>query len=244
MQSMFLFFIAVAWQLREGGEEQCFYSIPQHSIWVPNYLAISIPTTTLYFFNRYDMKNYTGNTVWHDPSESSCPSVSSFTMWFQNRISSPLWTLSATHAFPLLVHLSGRFTNEWTFHIPKLDATSVTLFLGWHQFSSPCSISMKDFLLCLAVKFMVVCCYWSVPTPWHEITASESWVDVSEKSFKSSLLMNSKTICLFKTDSYFRFTWRTFWFEAKETLTQFFLFLRPYLKKKFQFSVRFTVVFL
>lgn len=163
---------------------------------------------------------------------------------FKTSFSSPLWTLSAIHAFPLLVHLSGRFTNEWTFHIPKLDATSVTLFLGWHQFSSPCLIFMKDFLLCLSVEFMVVCCYSSVPTPWHEITASESWVDVSEKSFKSSLLMNSKTICLFKTDSYFRFTRRTFWFEAKETLTQFFLLLRPYLKKKIPvFSAIYSCIF-
>lgn len=74
MQSMFLFFIAVAWQLREGGEEQWYSSFPQQSIWVPYFLAISNPTTTLTkdLCDTYGMQNNTGCTGWHEPS---CPSV-------------------------------------------------------------------------------------------------------------------------------------------------------------------------
>lgn len=77
MQSMFLFFIAVAWQLREGGEEQWFSSIPQQSVLVPYILAISISTTTLAedICDRHDMQNNTGYTGWHESSESSCPLV-------------------------------------------------------------------------------------------------------------------------------------------------------------------------
>lgn len=155
-------------------------------------------------------------------------------MWFQNQFflhHLELWTLSSTHAFPLLVRLSGRFANKWIFHIPKLGATFVTSFHGWHQFSSPCSISVKCFLVCLAVELMVVCCSSSVPAPWHETIASESWADVSGKSFNTSLLLNSRMICFFTTDSYSRFTKITFWFEAKETLTLFLLGLETLLEK-------------
>lgn len=149
------------------------------------------------------------------------------------------WTLTVIHAFPLLAYFSGGFANQWPFSIPMPHQWHCSSF--WREISFPFTFSAECFLPCsfasifsCGVDGHMLHFSFFCSLAWNHCLF-ELWVDVSEKSFKISILQNSKTICSFtKNHLILQIHKKAFWFEARETLSPF-LFLLETLSEKYIF---------
>lgn len=80
-------------------------------------------------------------------------------------------TLTVAHVFPLQAYFRGGFKNQWTSFVHPPAATSVALFLVWHELPFLFSFSTNCLLPCLTVVLILMYymyCILSFSALWHE----------------------------------------------------------------------------